>query len=122
VTQRTYTAEEANAAVPGLRTQLERLREARHMLIHASRRITDALAADGGGVAGSDWFAASRQLREDVEDLTARGILLRDPERGLVDFPAEREGRIVFLCWRLDEDAVTWWHEQDAGFVGRRPL
>jgi hypothetical protein len=122
VTQRTYTVEEANAAVPALRAQLERIRGSRHTLIASSRRITDALAADGGGVAGSDWFEASRQLRADVEDLSEKGILLRDPEGGLVDFPAEREGRIVFLCWRADEDAVGWWHEQDSGFVSRRRL
>ena len=122
MTQRTYTVEEANAAVPALRAQLERIRRSRQTMIAASRRITDAVAADGGGVAGGDWFEASRQLRADVEDLAANGILLRDPEGGLVDFPAEREGKIVFLCWRSDEDAVGWWHEQDSGFVGRRPL
>jgi hypothetical protein len=122
MTQRTYTVEEANAAVPGLRAQLGRIRESRQTLIAASHRITDALAADGGGVAGSDWFEASRRLRTEVEDLAENGILLRDPEGGLVDFPAEREGRIVFLCWRADEDSVGWWHEQDSGFIGRRAL
>jgi hypothetical protein len=122
VSQRTYTVEEANAAVPALRAQLERIRRSRQSMIAASSRITDAVAADGGGVAGGDWFQASRQLRADVEDLAAKGILLRDPEGGLVDFPAEREGKIVFLCWRRDEDAVGWWHEQDSGFIGRRPL
>ena len=55
-------------------------------------------------------------------DLAERDILLRDAEGGLVDFPAEREGRIVFLCWRLDEDELAFWHEQDSGFIGRRPL
>jgi hypothetical protein len=73
-------------------------------------------------VAGSDWFEAGRQLREDVTDLATRDILLRDPEGGLVDFPAEREGRIVFLCWRADEERLAFWHEQDSGFLGRQPL
>jgi hypothetical protein len=40
----------------------------------------------------------------------------------LVDFPTEREGRIVFLCWRADEEGVIWWHEPDSGFLGRKPL
>lgn len=119
---RTYTAAEAEATLPALRGQLARIRGARRALIAASRRITDAVAADGGGVAGSEWFEASRQLGEDVTDLAERGILLRDPETGLVDFPAEREGRIVFLCWRADEEGVTSWHEQDSGFLGRKPL
>jgi hypothetical protein len=119
---RTYTAVEAEATLPGLREQLSRIRASRRALIAASRRITDAVAADGGGVEGSDWFEASRQLREDVTDLADRGILLRDPETGLVDFPTEREGRIVFLCWRADEEGVIWWHEPDSGFLGRKPL
>lgn len=119
---RTYTAEQAEAELPALREQLARIRTSRRALIAASERISDALAADGGGVAGSDWFEAGRQLRADVTDLAGRDILLRDPENALVDFPAEREGRIVFLCWRADEERVGSWHEQDSGFVGRKPL
>jgi hypothetical protein len=119
---RTYTPAEAEAELPALREQLARVRASRRALIGASERISDALAADGGGVAGSDWFEASRQLRADVTDLAEREILLRDPEAGLVDFPAERGGRIVFLCWRADEDHLEYWHEQDSGFLGRRPL
>jgi hypothetical protein len=119
---RTYTAAEAEATLPALRGQLTRIRGSRRALIAAGRRITDAVAADGGGVAGSEWFEASRQLREDITDLARRGILLRDPETGLVDFPAERDGRIVFLCWRADEEGVAWWHEQDSGFLGRKAL
>jgi hypothetical protein len=119
---KTYTAEEAEATLPSLREQLSRIRASRRALIASSRRISDAVAADGGGVAGSEWFEASRQLREDVTDLAERGILLRDPDSGLVDFPADREGRIVFLCWRADEKSVDWWHEQDSGYLGRRPL
>ena len=54
--------------------------------------------------------------------LAEQGILLRDPDTGLVDFPAERDGRRVFLCWRLGEDHVAWFHEEQSGFSGRKPL
>ena len=64
------------------------VRDARHALIGASERITDAVAADGGGVAGSDWFQAQGSLKAEIDHLAERGILLRDPETGLVDFPA----------------------------------
>jgi hypothetical protein len=119
---RTYTPEEAAAEIPALRDQLARIRESRRAVIASAERITEAVAADGGGVAGSEWFEASRRLREDITDLAERDILLRDAEGGLVDFPAEREGRIVFLCWRADEDGLGFWHEQDSGVIGRRPL
>jgi hypothetical protein len=120
--ERRYTLDEANGELEGLRELLPRLREARRALIEASQRITDAVAADGGGVAGSDWFRAQQSLKEDVEELARRGIILRDPETGLVDFPSEREGRPVLLCWRLGEQEVGWYHDEASGFRGRKRL
>jgi hypothetical protein len=120
--EKLFTAEEANASLDELREVLPRLREARRALISAGKRITERVANDGGGVEGRDYFDARRILKEDVERLAAAGILLRDPESGLVDFPAEREGRRVFLCWRLGEESVGWYHDVEAGFVGRKPL
>ena len=46
---------------------------------------------------------------------------LKDIEEGLVDFPSEREGRTVYLCWKLGEDVIGYWHELDTGFPGRQP-
>ena len=120
--ERTFTVEEANAELYVLRVRLPRLREARQRLIESSERITAAVGIDGGGVAGTDWFEAQEALKGGLLWLADRGILLRDPETGLIDFPAERDGRRVFLCWRLGEDDVAWYHEEEAGFSGRRPL
>jgi hypothetical protein len=120
--ERVFTVEEANAELEALRTILPRIREARRGLIAASDRIEDAVATDGGGVAGSDWFVHQQTLRADVEELAARGILLRDPEMGLVDFPAERDGERVYLCWRMGEEAVAHFHGERGGYSRRRPL
>jgi hypothetical protein len=122
MTERLFDAERAEAALPMLRELLPRVRESRRALIESSARISEAVQADGGGVAGSEWFAAQQSLRTDLTLLADEGILLRDPETGLVDFPAEHEGRRVFLCWRLDEDTVAWFHEERAGFSNRKPL
>jgi len=121
-TERVFTVDEADAELDELRERLPRLRAARKDLIASSQRITDAVATDGGGVAGTDWFAHQETLKNEVVYLADRGIILRDPDIGLVDFPAEREGRRVFLCWRLGEDEVAWYHEATGGFGGRRPL
>jgi hypothetical protein len=60
---------------------------------------------------------------EEIAELEAIGVQLKDFERGLVDFPSLREGRVVLLCWQLGEgDALEWWHDIDAGFGGRTPL
>ena len=120
--ERRFTLDEANAELAELRERLPRLRDARREVIRSSERINEAVAADGGGVAGSEWFEAQRILRADVIFLAERGILLRDPETGLVDFPGEVDDHPVFLCWRLGEDEVEWYHEQHAGFASRKPL
>lgn len=122
MTERMFTPEEATAELEYLRQVLPRVREARQELIAASRRISEAVAADGGGVAEPAWFDAQASLKADVTELADRGILLRDPETGLVDFPTEREGRTVYLCWRLGEGDVAYFHEEHAGFSGRQPL
>jgi hypothetical protein len=49
-------------------------------------------------------------------------VVVRDPSTGLVDFPAERDGEPVYLCWRLGEDEVAHWHDRDSGFSSRQPL
>lgn len=120
--ERLFTIDEANAELDQLRTRLPRLREARLRLIESSERITSAVEIDGGGVEGSDWFRAQESLKTELLWLADRGILLRDPETGLIDFPAERDGLRVLLCWRLGEDEVAWYHDEQTGFSGRKPL
>lgn len=120
--ERLFTPEEANAELEELRARLPRLREARQRMIDTSERITSAVDVDGGGVEGSDWFRANQSLKEELLWLADRGILIRDPDTGLIDFPAERDGKRVFLCWRLGEDRVGWYHDEQTGFAGRQPL
>ncbi|MCL6641122.1 MAG: DUF2203 domain-containing protein [Candidatus Rokubacteria bacterium] len=62
------------------------------------------------------------QMEAAVQQLVDWDISLRDIATGLVDFPALANGRQIWLCWRLGEDEIGWWHELDAGFAGRRPL
>jgi hypothetical protein len=57
-----------------------------------------------------------------MSELDGIGVQLKRIDDGLVDFPSERDGRVVNLCWRLGEDTIAWWHELDAGFAGRQPL
>jgi hypothetical protein len=122
VTERRYTVGQANAELPDLRERLPRLRQARRDLIRASRRVTDRVERDGGGVAAPGWYEAQQQLKAELTHLAERGILLRDPEMGLVDFPSERGGSRVFLCWRLGEGEVGFYHGERTGMSGRTPL
>ncbi len=120
--ERMFTVEEASAELEELRLRLPRLRDARRSLIETSRRIDEAVGVDGGGVEGSEWFRAQTVLREELEWVVSRGLVLRDPDAGLVDFPARHDDDDVFLCWRLGEPAIEWYHGLRSGFSGRRPL
>ncbi|HYU57682.1 MAG TPA: DUF2203 domain-containing protein [Actinomycetota bacterium] len=120
--ERRFTVEEANAELEELRTALARIREARQVILRSGERIRSAAPSDGGGEDAGPYLDALTTLRREMERITERGIVVRDAESGLVDFPAEREGRAVFLCWRLGEEAVAWWHPPETGFPGRRPL
>lgn len=120
--ERLFSIADADAELEELRVRLPRLREARQRLIDTGERITSAVQIDGGGTEGSDWFRAQETLKRELLWLADRGILLRDPDTGLVDFPAERDGERVFLCWRLGEERVGWYHSERSGFSSRKPL
>ena len=121
--ERLYTVDEADAVLPDLRERLTRIRDARQVILRRAELVREKVVADVGGAdPGPEYREASATLRIELERLSAESILLRDPETGLVDFPAEREGERVYLCWRLGEDRVANWHQLDTGFGGRRPL
>jgi len=120
--EREFTVEEANALLPAIRESLERIRAARQVVLDGGERIRRNAPTNGGGREGKEYWEALATLRRDVESLNDQGIILRDPESGLIDFPAEREGREIFLCWRLGEDRVGYWHSPETGFAGRQPL
>lgn len=123
MTDRIYTVDEANSMLPDLRERLVRIRDARQVLLQTAELVTKRVASDGGGShGGREYWGAQQALKAEIERLSEENILLRDPETGLIDFPGEREGRRVWLCWRLGEDRVANWHEIDTGFIGRRPL
>jgi hypothetical protein len=122
VSERRFTVDEANALLPELRERLPRLREARQALIDASERLTARVAVDPGGVAEPAWFPAQQALKAEMLALAELGVVLRDPETGLVDLPSERDGERVFLCWRLGEDEVGFYHGERTGMSGRKPL
>lgn len=119
---RRFDLETANAMLPGLREALARMRHARQVILDSGERVTEASAGNGGGAEANEYREAVELLGREVERISAEGIILRDVESGLLDFPSEREGRTVYLCWRLEEDRIAHWHEADTGFAGRRPL
>lgn len=121
---RHYSIEEATALLDPVIELLEGMRSARDRLGDAEAR--DALAAasgtNGGGQPGRTVSEGFLELRDGMIWLRAREIVLRDLDRGLVDFPALRDDAEIYLCWQEGEEEIGFWHEPDAGFAGRRTL
>jgi len=120
-----FTVEEANALLPFLRETLARMaddRKAIQSLAPEIRRAQERSAAGGGSEYGTLFIELLTKLRGEAERIESLGVLVKDYDIGLCDFPHDRHGQVVFLCWRPDEDSIEWWHEVDAGFAGRQPL
>ena len=122
-----FSVEEANALLPTVRDILRRIQRAHgHLLSYRelAKQAAEAAEQGGGGMPGGVRYAAIlMELTTLMSEIEALGVQLKDFTRGLVDFPSLREGRVVLLCWQLDEgDTVEWWHDVDAGYAGRTPL
>jgi hypothetical protein len=122
--ERHYTVEQANAKRPWVCERVRRVRDSLSGLsTEQARAALEAMEFDeGGGYPGYEVASAVIQLLDALSELEAGEIVLRDADRGLVDFPSIRNGEEVYLCWLVDEPEVAWWHEHHAGFVGRRPI
>ena len=124
VYERHFTREEANALLPQLTAMLSQLQDSKDELTDAEAHeaLSEAAPANGGGEEGRQVGVAFLEVRRLLETIEQSGIVLRDIDRGLVDFPAVKDGREVYLCWALGEDDVGYWHDMDAGYGGREPL
>ena len=122
---RLFTPDEANQLLGELRPLVERMRLA-YSTLHAARARLSDLAEKavigGGSRMPPHLMQAGEQLESSVLAIRRHGVVIKDLSSGLIDFPAEHEGRQVFLCWKPGESAIGYWHEVEGGFDGRKPL
>jgi hypothetical protein len=130
---RLFSVDEANRLLPRIRQILSQLQEARHKLLETQQQLGDRYQggprsnghADPNSEMGRLMAAsedAQSQISAAVAAIQELGGELKDPERGMVDFRTERDGRIVYLCWLMEEPRVMYWHELDGGYRGRQRL
>lgn len=122
-----FTVEEANALLPSVRGIVKQVQRAYKRVSasqEAARVAAERAKLGGGGITGGSLYVtALSELAEHAGRLEALGVQLKDYDRGLIDFPSLREGRVILLCWQMGEgDSLEWWHEVEAGFAGRQPL
>jgi hypothetical protein len=129
---RTFTPDEANAALVELRPLVERMVQHRRDLVAAQRlqaELVTRIAGNGGDMMPSDLREAAETIQREAnaiaecaERINAAGAEIKSLEEGLLDFPAKRGDEVVLLCWKLGEDEIGYWHGVDEGFAGRKPL
>jgi hypothetical protein len=129
---RYFTPEEANEALIELRPLAEEMIELRRALVDAQANRAELgaqVGTNGGDLTPSDFAEADEKLERAatalarcVEQIQAAGVLVKDLDRGLLDFPARRRGEDILLCWQVGEGEVLYWHGLDEGFAGRKPL
>jgi hypothetical protein len=127
-----FTVAEARETLPEVRRQAERLVAGRAEQLAAAARLAEVTGVSAGNGHGPD-KALLAELREALEGaetelaaafraLDELGVVVKDVDAGLVDFPSRRDGEDVFLCWQVGEPDLSWWHGVDEGFAGRKPI
>lgn len=130
-TRRLFTLEEANSLLPFISTQMLVLQQKKQQLDDARRELAALVERAKGNGKSSEGHVAELQdtIETLVDELTAgvnevqgHGCEVKDLDIGLLDFRSLRDGREIYLCWKLGEETIDYWHELDAGYAGRRPL
>lgn len=128
---RHFTLEDANALLPHLKDLLLKIQEskAKHDRLEEQAEEYARHVSSNGHVVEKrlnetrqELAKAAAEVNSLVQKVNELGCEVKGIDEGLVDFLSEREGRDVYLCWKLGEPDIRWWHELETGFAGRRPL
>ena len=122
---RLFSRAEANSLLEDLQPLINQMMTGREKILELRpdlEPVLDKALGNGASQETPEALEAFTRVKAAIESIQGHGVLVKDVNSGLLDFPAEREGRVVFLCWRIGESSVDHWHELDEGFAGRHPL
>jgi hypothetical protein len=122
---RYFTLPEANETLNLIRPLMDEIQTMRQAILKNQPEAWPAIeksAGNGGNRALSSMVQDFERLDVLVHQIQDLGVLIKDINLGLLDFPALKDGRGVYLCWRYGEGEIAYWHEIEAGFAGRQPI
>jgi hypothetical protein len=122
---RLFTISEANHLIPQLNARMASVRQAKAVLARTRddiRRASARAEYGGGSAAGPLYITTLHQISSNLQAMQEMGVVVKDVDLGLCDFPHLRDGRVVFLCWKYGEPEIKWWHETTTGYKDRCPL
>jgi len=120
-----FTLDEANAFVPQLLDLVPKIQKLSVSLNNDFpdiKNARDKAKWNGGSDQGVDYLNAVLKYNDLMRKIEEMGCEVKGLREGLIDFPSLREGREVYLCWRMPEKEILFWHDLNAGFTGRKPI
>jgi hypothetical protein len=122
---RVFSLAEAEGLLPRLRLLLEEVRDTWNHIRELNpdiQKARDNAPFDGYSKSGVEYVESVSHLMALIHQIKDMGVVLKDADKGLCDFPYLRQGRVVYLCWQLGEERIEYWHDMETGFAGREPL
>lgn len=122
---RIFTLAEANDLLPQLNQRFTIVRRAKTVIANTKDEIRKAslkASLGGGSPVGASYIQALHEISGNLQAIHELGVVVKDVDLGLCDFPYKHKGRIVYLCWKFGEDEIRWWHETSCGYKDRHPL
>lgn len=120
-----YTPQQANRVLPEIKNKVRLLIKLKDHIMLLQDELARAASLDSLQIyieKKQELNKAIANLYKGIEELESMGIIIKSLEQGLLDFPSKRFDEEVWLCWKLGEDEVKFWHGKDEGFAGRKPL
>jgi hypothetical protein len=122
---RTFTLQEANETLTTVLPIMDEIQSIRRTILEHQPELwsmVEQSAGNGGNLTLSKLQKDFDRFDQLVHQILDLGIEIKDINTGLIDFPALKDGRAVYLCWRYKEECIQFWHEIDDGFAGRQPI
>ena len=120
-----FTVKEANALIPQLLVDIPRLQDLMESLTQKYpdvQKAREKAPLNGGSLQGADYINCIFKINSITEQLESKGCILKGIRYGLIDFPSLRDGKEVYLCWKIPEQRIEYWHDIQAGFAGRQRI
>ncbi len=123
--ERIFTLSEANGLIPELEQLWSNIKDGRQILLNTRDEVKKASAQaslGGGTVVGVQYIKGLQDINGSLHAIQELGVVIKDVEIGLCDFPYLHHDRLVFLCWKSGEEQIRWWHDIDSGYANRQPI
>jgi len=123
--EKLFTLQEANSLIPKLRPLIKKVTKVSNVLLGMQeeiKKVRSKASLGSGSYLGQSYLNNVILLTTTIQEIESTGVLVKDYRTGLCDFPHLKDGRVIYLCWKMDEEEINYWHEIEAGFAGRQLL